>query len=534
MSLTLDFHGAASTVTGSCYRIIHPRGSFLVDCGMFQGSKTLTTLNYGSLPFPPREPDFLLLTHAHIDHSGMIPRLVKAGFRGPIFATSGTIDLCAFVLPDAGNIQESEVARINRRNCQRGDPEVTPIYTRADAQSALGSLRDVRYQEWLPAGPVVRARFWNAGHILGSASIEVEIDTGASAASPLRLLFSGDLGPRNKAFHPDPDAPSGFDYLVTESTYGRSDRPELPAAKRRDLLRTEVLAALQRGGNLLIPAFAIERTQELLLDLARLFGTNELPRITVYVDSPMAIEATRVFMQHARELEDMENGLPFEMPNFHYVQSVEQSKQINRIAGGAIILAASGMCEAGRIRHHLKQNLWRPEATVLFVGYQAAGTLGHLILSGANPVRIHGEEVSVRANVRRLETYSGHADGPQLVNWVRERLPVQRGIFLTHGEEDARTAFRQALVAAGCGADIIFAPRLDDRFDLLTASMIQTVGRRLPPDAVLHPDWHHHYSATTLDLRRRLDAMPDNQARVHMLERVRKVMSSDSASGTRN
>jgi metallo-beta-lactamase family protein len=524
MSVTLDFFGAAGSVTGSCYRISHPRGSFLVDCGMFQGSKTLNALNYRPLPFDPREPEFVLLTHAHIDHSGMIPRLVKAGFRGPVLATHSTADLLTFMLPDSGNIQESEVERINRRNVQRGEPEVTPIYTRTDAEATLKSVREVPYEKWVECGPGVRARYWNAGHILGSASIEIEVQSGNPAHPRLQLLFSGDLGPTHKAFHPEPDAPEGFDYVIAESTYGGRDRPELTAERRRSALRDEVLAAVQRGGNLLIPAFAIERSQELMLDFADLFRTAALPRMTVYVDSPLAVRATRVFVDHAKDLEDMEHGSPFELPNFHFVETVEQSKGINRITSGAIILSASGMCEAGRIRHHLKNNLYRPEATVLFVGYQAPGTLGQLLLSGAKTVRIHGEEVKVRAAMRRLEAYSGHADGPELVAWIRERLPVSRGIFLTHGEQETRAAFKAALVAAGCDGSSIFIPQLDDRFDLMAGTIQAPPERRLPPDAVDTPDWHNRYAALSLDLRRRLEALPDDTAREALLAQIRRAL----------
>jgi metallo-beta-lactamase family protein len=225
----------------------------------------------------------------------------------------------------------------------------------------------------------------------------------------------------------------------------------------------------------------------------------------------------------------MDDGSPFDMPNFHYVETVEQSKAINRIAGGAVILSASGMCEAGRIRHHLKNNLFRPEATVMFVGYQAPGTLGQLLLSGAKSVRIHGEEVTVRAAMRRLEAYSGHADGPELVAWMRERLPVRRGIFLTHGEDDSRAAFRQALVAAGCDAGKIFMPQLDDSFDLLQAAFHAPKQRRLPPEAVGQPDWHNSYAALILDLRRRLDSLPSDRARAALLAQVRKTLDVSPA-----
>jgi metallo-beta-lactamase family protein len=524
MTVTMDFHGAAGSVTGSCYRIAYPKGRFLVDCGMFQGSKTLNALNHRPLPFDPRSLSFVLLTHAHIDHSGMLPRLTKAGFRGAIHASASTGDLLTFMLPDSGSIQESEVERLNRRVQQRGQEKLKPIYTLEDAKACLEQIRDVPYEQWITPSPGVRARYWNAGHILGSASIEVEIESGDKAHPILRLLFSGDLGPSHKAFHPDPNAPEGFDYVVTESTYGGRDRPEATPEQRRARLREEVKTALDRGGNLLIPSFAVERTQELMHDLASLFRSKELPQAHVYIDSPLAVRATKVFIEHAKSLEDMEDGSPFEMPNFHYVETADQSKALNVIKGGAIILSASGMCEAGRIRHHLKHNLWRPESTVLFVGYQAPGTLGQLLTSGAKSVRIHNEEVSVRAAIRRLDGYSGHADGPELVTWIKERLPVKSGIFLTHGEQDGRAAFKAALVAAGCDGAKIFLPELDDRFDLSAGQFITGAEHRLPVDQVGTPDWHNRHAAFVLDLRQRLAALKSNAERERLLSALQDLM----------
>ena len=517
MAVTMDFHGAAGSVTGSCYRVVHPKGVFLVDCGMFQGSKTLNALNHRPLPFDPRELTFVLLTHAHIDHSGMLPRLTKAGFRGPIYATPSTSDLLTFMLPDSGSIQESEVERLNRRNQQRGQEKLQPIYTLEDAKACLEQMRDVAYEQWLKVSSGVRVRFWNAGHILGSASLEIEVETGEQQHPTLRLLFSGDLGPSHKAFHPDPEAPEGFDYVVTESTYGGRDRPDATPEQRRARLRDEVKAALDRGGNLLIPSFAIERSQELMLDLAHLFRHHELPASHLYIDSPLAVRATKVFIEHAKDLEDMDDGSPFEMPNFHFVETVDQSKAVNMIKAGAIILSASGMCEAGRIRHHLKHNLWRPECTVVFVGYQAPGTLGQLLVSGAKTVRIHNEEVIVRASIRRLEGYSGHADGPELVTWIKERLPVKNGIFLTHGEPDSRQAFKAALAAAGCDSSKIFLPELDDRFDLTAGGMVSAAAPRLPAEQVSTEDWHNKHAAFVLDLRQYLASLKSNADRERLL-----------------
>lgn len=524
MPVTLSFFGAAGTVTGACCLVEHESGRFLVDCGLFQGSKTLRELNYGAFPFDPTGVDRLFLTHAHIDHSGLVPKLVKAGFRGPVMATEGTTDLLSFMLPDSGYIQETEVERLNRRNQQRGRPTVTPIYTRADAEASLRAIRKVPYDRWIAGGKGVRARFWNAGHILGSASIEFDLADGTGAR---RLLFSGDIGPEHKMFHPDPKAPRDFDVLVVESTYGDRDRPAVTPEQRRQQLRQEVTEALARGGNLLIPCFAVERSQELLLDLGLLFARRELPAARVYLDSPLAVRATEVFARHARALEDL-GALadPFRSPHIHFVETVEQSKAIGRIASGAIILAASGMCEAGRIRHHLKQNLWRPQATVLFVGYQAPGTLGHVLQQGADSVRIHGEEVRVRATLRQLDSYSGHADRAELLAWVRERMPIAQAIFLTHGEEGALAALARGLGEMGTGKAALVIPRLDERYALAAKGAPRALpsAPRLPAAALAARDWHNEYAALILDLQHALQGLADDATREGLLRRLRQVL----------
>jgi len=527
MTVTITFAGAASGVTGSCYRVTHAGGSFLVDCGLFQGPRTLKALNYVDFPFAPANIDFVLLTHAHTDHCGLLPKLTKSGFSHPIFATDGTKDLLEFTLPDSGYVQETEVESLNRRNVRRGRPAVEPIYTRADAEASLKYLRSCPYDEWIDCGRGVRARYWNAGHILGSASIEVQISDGGSRQSPLRILFSGDIGPRHKSFHPDPTGPAACDYLIVESTYGNRDRTECNVAERRAQLRDEVKTALARGGNLLIPAFAVERTQELLLDLGVLAAQGELPKVPVFLDSPLAIKATQVFLTHARELEDLGDiGNPFSAPNLHLMETAEQSKSINRINGGAIIIAGSGMCDAGRIRHHLKQNLWRHDATVLFVGYQAPGTLGNLLQSGVKSVRIQGEEVSVHATLRSIETYSGHADRRGLMEWVQARLPVARAIFLTHGEPEALAGLRDGLIAVGQVPDRIIIPNLDDSF-MLSAdrpATIESAVRRLAMGRPPATDWHNAYAALTLDLRQRLEELSDDAAREDLIARINRLL----------
>ena len=278
MSMTLRFCGAARTVTGSCHLFETAAGRMLVDCGMFQGPKTLKELNYDAFPFEPADIDCVLLTHAHIDHSGLIPKLTRGGFRGPIWATRGTIDLCSFMLPDAGSIQELEVIALNRRNAARGRPPVTPIYSQRDAIAALDAFRAVDYERWFEPMPGVRARYWNAGHLLGSASIEIEFADEGKDGQPLRVLASGDLGPDAKLLQPDPEAPTGLDYVICESTYGDEDRPPVTRESRRQHLAEEVRAAKERGGALLIPAFAVERTQELIVDLVDLMQGGEIPR----------------------------------------------------------------------------------------------------------------------------------------------------------------------------------------------------------------------------------------------------------------
>lgn len=524
--MQLIFHGGAGTVTGSCYLIEHAQGRFLVDCGLFQGPKSVRELNYRRLPFEPGRIDFLLLTHAHIDHSGLVPKLCKHGFGGPIHATAPTVDLASFMLPDSGHIQESEVERLNRRNRKRGRATVEPIYTRADAEACLGQMRPLDYERWFEPGPGVRARYWNAGHILGSASIELQIaqDRGGAA---LHLLFSGDLGPDEKVFHPEPDAPAGFDYIVCESTYGDRDRADYTVVQRRVALSREINDALAAGGNLLIPAFAVERTQELLHDIGVLLAERQIPAGPVFLDSPLAHNATKVFTRHAAALEDiaLDEAELFKNPNFRFVESVEESKAINRVTGGAIIIAASGMCDAGRIRHHLKANLWRPEATVLMVGYQAPGTLGAILQGGEQRVRMMGEEVAVKARIRAIGNYSAHADQQELVAWVAERLPVRAGVFLTHGEDHAREALRELLIAAGVEAPVEL-PKLDEAVALAAAAAPaprRRVAQRVE-DEQLTDDWHNDYARLLLGLGRTLEQLPDDAARRELLRRMQSLL----------
>jgi metallo-beta-lactamase family protein len=535
MSLSLHIHGAAGTVTGSCYRLVTPRGAMLVECGMFQGPKSLGALNYRRFPFEASAIAAVLLTHAHIDHTGLFPKLALAGFRGKAWTTEATRDLLRWLLPDAGAIHESDVDQLNRRNARRAEPAVVPIYTRVDAEASLALLATQPYESWFRPLPEVRARLRNAGHILGSAFIELEID---AAPRPVRLTFSGDIGPQEKALQPDPSAPDPCDILLLESTYGDRTRPHLSEAQRRGLLGRELAAGLHAGGNVIVPVFAVERTQEILDDIARLKRDGDLAPAPLFLDSPLAGRMTEVFHRHRRVLEGGKEGHPFTAGDFRLIETVEQSKAIGRIHGGAIILAGSGMCEAGRVKHHLKDHLWRPDSTVLFVGYQAPGTLGALIRDGAPQVRIHGEEIDVKARIRAIDAYSGHADRDELVQWARPALPNLGSALLVHGEPDAVTGLTDSLSTAELERPRILAPDLDQAFDIEyrdgrweAVPLRAAAASRLDAAQAKAPrDWHNDYAELLLDLRNALRVTTDDRRRRDLLAEVRRLIDAHRAS----
>ncbi|WP_315707359.1 MULTISPECIES: MBL fold metallo-hydrolase [unclassified Bradyrhizobium] len=528
MSVTLRFCGAAHTVTGACYLLQTDAGRFLVDCGLFQGQKTLKELNYGDFPFRPSDIDAVLLTHAHIDHSGLVPKLVKDGFRGRILATRGTIDLCSYMLPDAGNIQEQEVLALNRRNAARGRPEVSPIYTQADAVAAMRAFQAVDYESWTDVIPGVRARYWNAGHLLGSASIEIEIAGEGAEGSPLRLLVSGDIGPDAKLLQPDPQAPAGFDYVLSESTYGDRTRERTTPELRRERLAAEVRDAAAAKGALLIPAFAVERTQELIVDLVALMDSGAIAPAPIFLDSPLAIRATEVFRQHAASLDSsIDVSRLLSSPHLRFTETVDESKAIAKLTGFHIIIAASGMCDAGRIRHHLKRWLWNSHATVLLVGYQARGTLGRFLQDGVKAVRIQGEEIRVAARIRMLDDYSGHADSAEVARWIAARRPIGRGLFLVHGEDAAISGLAARVAERILPSAKLFEPLLDDVYELTTAvPMPLDVAhrRRLAPEAVTRLDWHNDMSELMLDINARIEQAADDRARGIIVRRLRRAL----------
>ncbi len=435
--------GAAREVTGSCYLLEVGSSRFLVDCGMYQGGDETWAQNFDPFPFDPRELDFVVLTHAHIDHSGRLPRLVKQGYDGPIYATSATCDLLELMLLDSAYIQEMEAEWQTRKAQRAGRRGVEPLYDQDDARKTLPLLKPMDYSESRKLAPGVTARFYDAGHILGSAFLELQLEETGEA---VKVLFSGDVGQPDQPIIRDPEVVEQTDYLIMESTYGdrlhaRNGEPESQLA---DILRE----AKRTGGNVIIPAFAVGRTQEILYFLREIFEKTELD-MPVYVDSPLASRATEVYRLH-REVFDEdawkrvgEPGGIFDFPMVHYTASAEESKKLNG-QKGIVIISASGMADAGRIRHHLKHNLWLPEAHIVIAGFQAQGTLGRRLLEGVKSVRIFGEDIAVKAHIHDLTGLSAHADQEQLLAWASYFKPPRLTI-LTHGEANAALTLQKLL-----------------------------------------------------------------------------------------
>lgn len=520
MTLSLAIHGAARTVTGSCLEFTSGNSRVLLDCGLFQGSRSLEALNHEALGFDPKKIDAVILSHAHIDHSGLLPRLVAEGFTGAIWCTVETSDLLEFMLADAGRIQEYEAERRNRRRDRAGEEPFEPIYTEENAIAAWRMTRPVPLDQWFEPAPGFRVRLWNAGHILGSASVELE-------SEGVRLLYSGDVGPGNKAFHADPASPAGFDYVICESTYGDRHREPVSIEERRRLLEAEIVAARARGGNLVVPTFALERTQELLLDIATLSSSGRIGNAMVFVDSPLANRATTVFRKYASQLEDTGGQDIFGHPSIHYVDDVAESMRLNSMSG-AIILAASGMCEAGRIRHHLFYNLPRRDSTILFVGFQAEGSLGRVILDGAQRVRISGRDVMVRAQIRRIESYSAHADQSELLEWINERGPIAGSLFLDHGESGAIEELRKLAQSQDLAPSILI-PEIGEQYELMAGKPARRTKTGRPElQQAIGRDWQNDYADLATSLKRRLANIRDATARQKAIAEMRKVLDSYS------
>jgi metallo-beta-lactamase family protein len=438
--LTLRFLGGAAQVTGSCTWVQVGSLRLLVDCGMYQERDSISR-NWDPFPFCPKQIDGVLLTHAHLDHTGLLPRLVRAGFSGPIWATPATADLAGLVLRDAGHLQEEDAAFKRRRHQREGRqaayPEV-PLSTADDAELALGQFRPWAYDQPLDLGSGVTATFRDAGHILGSARLDIAATDSAGATR--RLVFSGDVGQWQRPLVRDPVALSDTDWLVCESTYGDRDHEDDGDIAER--LAAVVNHAVHAGGNLLIPTFAIERAQELMYYLSRLVWEDRIPHLLVFLDSPLAVNATEVFLRHPECLDDdardflARHRSPFAFPGLRLVHTVEESKAINRIRGTCIIMAGAGMCTGGRIKHHLEHQISRPETTVLFVGYQARGTLGRQLLEGCDRVRIHGQQHAVRARIEQIHGFSAHAGRSEIRRWLAGLPRPPRQVFFNHGDAE--------------------------------------------------------------------------------------------------
>lgn len=526
MATTLHFFGAAGGVTGSCMMLEHDNAPVLIDCGMFQGSKTEKELNYRPFPFDPTKISAVLLTHAHIDHSGLLPKLTRNGFKGPIWTTPASAELCAALLADSAGIQEMEVEQLNRRNQQKGGAPVTPIYTRADAEACKKQFKAIELNTWAQVLPGLRARWWNAGHILGAGSIEVETTDAEGAVE--RLLFSGDLGPGGSEFAADSESPSGVDFVVMESTYGDTERPKLTPVERQAKLVQEMLQAHAAGGPLLIPAFAVERTQELIIDLLRAMESGQAPRGPIFVDSPLAVRVMDTYFRFGKA-EDGDN--PFKQLResnwLQFTESANESKAIERVHGWHVIISASGMCDAGRVRHHLKRLLWNEQATVMLVGYQAIGTLGRLLRDGVKDVRIQGQHIKVAARIRSLDIYSGHADAAGLLKWAQARVPIRGSIFLTHGEPDSRDGLQGRLQSAGVAAKGVIAPLLDSTFRLEGANAMPEAAPppRIPTDAPARHDWHNARADFLNVLSKALQDAASDRAREQLIAKLKKELA---------
>lgn len=438
----LTFLGGARTVTGSSYLLTVDDKKIIVDCGLFQGRRELRLRNYRNPMVNPAEVDYIFLTHAHIDHSGLIPRFYKQGFKGKILATKATVDLCAVMLPDAGHIQEVETEFENRKAQRRGEALLEPLYTAGDAQESLALFEGIDYGQIVTINESLRVRFIDAGHILGSAILEV---WAKANGSEIKIVFSGDLGKKNTPIIRDPSYVQEADYLLVESTYGDRSHEEILGQKEK--LKEIINTTLKNNGNVVIPAFAVERTQEILYALNELLVNNEIPQVPVYVDSPLAVSATEIFKKNKEYYdEDMLDLLkhgdrPFDFPGTVYVRDPEESRKINETPGGKIIISASGMADAGRIKHHLKHNLWRKECAIVFVGYQAEGTLGRRIVEGEKKVRVLGELVHVAAKIYSLQGFSAHADREGLMDWIKHFERKPQTIFIVHGEEKSANNF---------------------------------------------------------------------------------------------
>ncbi len=465
--MKVQFWGAAQTVTGSMHLIHHDGKQILLDCGLYQGKRQVAFEKNRQLPFAADQIDVVVLSHAHIDHSGNLPSLVKSGFTGPIYCTSATRDLAAIMLLDSAKIQTNDVKYVNKKRRQQQKNLFHPLYETLDAVRTLKQFRSVEYDQAFHPLPGVEVRFHVAGHMLGAAIVELNLDSESPDGVPTRLVFSGDIGRPDMPILRDPVTVPGTDYLIMESTYGNRTHPEGGDAKKT--LKEAAHAVYEGGGKLIIPAFSVGRTQEIVYRLNLLAEAGELPPMKVYVDSPLAVNTTDIFRDHVECFDDdMVNAIlseededPLDFGELHYIRHINDSKALNHSEESCIIISASGMCEAGRVLHHLKNNIEKPSTMILFAGYQAPHTLGRILLDGSrDKVKVFGQEYEVKAQVCKLEGSSGHADQRELLQWAEE--VADRGnikkIALVHCELDSATELRKKIEQKKLGPVIIPAP----------------------------------------------------------------------------
>jgi len=460
---TLQFLGAAGCVTGSRFILEADADHVLVDCGLFQGTKELRLRNWAPFPVPPSSLKHVVLTHAHLDHSGYLPKLAKEGFRGTIFATPATVDLCGVLLPDSGHIQEADARFANKKGFSQHKPAL-PLYTEVEAVETLQLLKPVPYGHTERISRALSFSFQPAGHIFGSGFIRMKVDDGRGS---MDILFSGDLGRYGQPITHDPTPVESADYLLVESTYG--DRLHDSTDVRDELARI-VRGTAERGGVVLIPSFAVGRTQELLYILRELEDANRIPTLPVYVDSPMAIDATRILMKYPEEhdldmsREQKAGADPLNCREVNFVRTAELSKTLNDMRYPMIVIASSGMATGGRILHHLAHRLPDSRNTVLFVGYQAEGTRGRSLLEGARQLKIHGQMVDVRAEIKMLGQFSAHADYAEILRWLRNFKRAPKRVFIVHGEPEPRRALKEKIIHE-FGWSVALPEHLE-RFDL--------------------------------------------------------------------
>lgn len=524
--MNIRFMGAVKGVTGSCHLIEYGGKRLLLDCGMFQGRDE--KLNLQELDFDPTTIDYLLLSHSHIDHSGRIPLLVKQGFEGTIYCSKATFDLCEIMLLDSAHIQEMEAEWENRKAKRAGKPAVEPLYTKDDANESLDYFYPILYGQIIRVDDHLTIRFNDAGHVLGSSIIEMWIKKDDEV---IKIVYSGDLGTKDKPILNDPSIIESADYVIMEATYG--NRVHEDARVREETLINIILKTVLRGGTVVIPSFAVGRTQEIIYELNKYYDshlaafgttTNLLEKIPVYVDSPLATKATQVFHRNAGVFDEEAKDLlkkgdnPLSFSNLHFVQNAEESKKLNFSDEPKIIISSSGMCEAGRIKHHLKHNLWKRNSSIVFVGYQAEGTLGRRIRDGAKTVKIFGEEIYVNAEVYNVEGFSGHADKNGLMNWLKGFREKPCRLFIVHGEGEAKEDFARE-VRSQLGIECII-PEYNEVYEIMGRDAVECAPRkRITPDSELSQE---RIQEIILELQKMKDMFE------HTMGQVEDHISSDS------